>query len=164
MFTGIFFILIFAVQTSTLPIASAVDIESEENVQEQAALTHENIVKLTDQFMETLVQQADDQNKVTDYYSKAALLNAFDTIATKETAAEYVDYYYYEEAGGLYIIPTETPPWFVKENDYDIVQLDKDKVKVEQENESAMFGRYSITIEFTLDKTQEWKISKITHA
>ncbi|HLR41445.1 MAG TPA: hypothetical protein VK091_07185 [Virgibacillus sp.] len=158
----------FLIQTDELQIASATDVKdvlnhsttNAEISNEDQTLSHEQIIALTDQFMETLVQKTED-NKVINFDTKEKLLHAFDDIATKKVASTYVDYYYYEEADGLYMIPTETPPWFNKENDYNVVQLGNNKVKVEQENESALSGSYTVAYEFTFDKT--WKITKITH-
>src|SRR5690625_936512 len=165
---GILSLCFFLIQTNEIQIASATDVKEAVNHNTTNAeiqnkdhtLSHKQIVALTDQFMDTLVQKTED-NKVINFDTKEKLLHAFDDIATKKVASTYVDYYYYEEADGLYMIPTETPPWFNKENDYNVVQLGNNKVKVEQENESALSGSYTVAYEFTFDKT--WKITKITH-
>lgn len=130
----------------------------------QTTLSHDEIIALTDQFMETLLQQTRDDNKVLHYHHKADLLDAFAPIATKEVATTYVDYYYNSKADGLYMVPTERPPWFDKEIDYDKVNLNDGKVQVVQKNKSAMYGSYQVVYEFTVDDEHNWKITKITHA
>ncbi|PAV27726.1 hypothetical protein CIL05_20480 [Virgibacillus profundi] len=128
---------------------------------EEATIQHDQIVALTDQFMDILVQEIDKNYKVVNYDTKVELLNQFESVSTKEVATPYVDYFYYEEADGLYIVPTETPPWFNEENDYDVIQLEDKKVKVTQDNQDALFGDYTIEYEFTYDN--DWKITKINH-
>ena len=126
------------------------------------SITHDEIVELTDEFMATLVQDIDRNFKVKNYKDKASLIKAFGKITTEEVVRTYIDYYYIEKNDSLYIVPTETPPWFNKQNEYDVVQLEKNKVLVKQENKSELFGDYGIDIEFTFANL-EWKITKIIH-
>jgi hypothetical protein len=125
-------------------------------------ITQEEIVRLTDEFMDILVQETDENYQVKAFLNKASLLEAFNRVTRQEVAKSYVDYYFYEENGALYIIPTETPPWFDKQNEYDVIQLEKNKVLVQQENQSELYGEYGIEIKFTF-ANQEWKITNITH-
>lgn len=164
-FGALLLLLFFIGQGDTGNVAAFDGGNSEQTVQaeEEATLSREQIVALTDKFMDILVQQTDAHYKVINYQSKQELLEAFAPIAAKEAAAPYVDYYYHDEADGLHMIPTETPPWFNKENDYDMVKIDENKVQVEQENESAVHGKYKVIYEFTADEQQDWKITRITH-
>jgi len=133
--------------------------EGEED--QEITLTHEQILNLTDQFMDTLVQGTDESNRVTTVDTKEQLLDQFDDVAAREVAEVYVDFYYNETAEGLYLIPTELPPWFIKENNYDRIQVDNNKVKIVQHNHLDLYGDYTIEIEFTYDTN--WEISQITH-
>ncbi|MBM7600736.1 hypothetical protein JOC34_003147 [Virgibacillus halotolerans] len=142
-------------------IVSAVSkVDAEEEEQANHELTHEQIEGVTDQFMDILVQEADPNYKVKNYNTKEALLTAFEEVTIRDVAADYVDYYYDEKADGLYILPTETPPWFIKENKYTIKQLDNNKVQVEQTNNTLLHGTYTITLDFSYE--QEWKITNLT--
>lgn len=126
------------------------------------AIKHDDIVQLTDLFMHTLVQETDKNYRVLEYPDKESIVDAFKHITTEDVVKAYVDYYFFEENGALYLVPTETPPWFDKQNGYDVVQLDKSTFLVKQDNQSELYGEYGIELEFTfLD--QEWKITKITH-
>lgn len=125
-------------------------------------ISHEEIVRLTDEFMNILVQEADETYQVKAFENKASLLEAFNHITTEEVVKPYVDTYFYEENGTLYIIPTETPPWFDKQNDYDVIQLEENTVLVKQTNQSDLYGDYEIEVEFRHIES-EWKITKITH-
>ncbi|UJL45128.1 hypothetical protein KFZ58_11950 [Virgibacillus sp. NKC19-16] len=153
--TGIILFLFTLVNTNDLQI-----VEAEEDQQKEEHITHEEVISLTGEFMDILVQEADENYKVVNYDTKDELLNAFEQVTTRETAKIYVDYFYREEADGLYILPTETPPWFMEENEYDMVQLDNKQVKVVQENQSFFYDEYEIEIEFSFEK--EWKITNIS--
>ncbi|MEN2768321.1 hypothetical protein [Ornithinibacillus xuwenensis] len=137
---------------------------SDDTTQEKVErkITQQEIVQLTDAFMNTILQDIDMNYRVENHSSKESLFHEFEKITTKKVAKPYVDYYFYEENDGLYIVPTETPPWFIKQNDYDVVQLDRNKVLVTQENKSGPYGHYTIGLEFTFDD-QAWKITEISH-
>ncbi|QKY69757.1 hypothetical protein [Lentibacillus sp. CBA3610] len=128
----------------------------------QEELSHDQIVSLTDQFMDTILQETDETNKVVQFDTKAGLLNEFTKITTKEVASGYVDFYFREESDGLYIKPTETPPWFQESNGYDMIQKDNKTMKVVQENTTALYGTYTIKLEFTWQENQ-WYITNIIH-
>ncbi|GAB3047437.1 hypothetical protein [Virgibacillus ainsalahensis] len=130
-----------------------------EHNEETNEITHDKIISLTDQFMEILLQDIDENYKVENYDTMDELLNAFDQVAARETAEPYVHFYYTEESDGLYILPTETPPWFTKDNPYNVIQLDNNKAKVVQDNHSVFYDNYTIEIEFTFDT--QWKITNI---
>lgn len=134
--------------------------DSEEKLDEQT-ITHEEIIVLTDKFMEQLVQEIDDDYRVVHFDTKEALESSFDDIAMREVTVEYTDFYYEETADGLYILPTETPPWFIETNDYHVIQLNKGQVKVVQENETHLYGQYTITYEFSFEDKEHWKITNI---
>ncbi|MFD1851183.1 hypothetical protein [Oceanobacillus bengalensis] len=123
-------------------------------------VTHEEVVKLTNQFMNILVQEIDTNYKALYVKNVDELLTAFEEVTTREVAAPYVDFYYTEEADGMYILPTETPPWFVEENEYEIQRITDNKVKVIQHNQTVMDGKYTIELELTYKNN--WKITKVT--
>lgn len=129
--------------------------------EEQKELTHDEIVSLTDTFMELLVQEIDDHYRVEKFDTKEELLKAFTPYIKKEAVQPYIDFYYEEKEDGLYILPTETPPWFENKTEYDKETLDNGNVQVTQQNENALYGKYTIIIEFEyIDGT--WKIANIS--
>ncbi|WP_249871145.1 hypothetical protein [Oceanobacillus saliphilus] len=125
----------------------------------EAALTHDDVVHLTRTFMDILVQDTNVNYQVINFNTKEELLNEFEKVTTKETAQDYVDFYYTEEADGMYILPTETPPWFLEGNEYDMINVDASTVKVVQENYTDLYGYYTLELEFTFDG--DWKITEI---
>ncbi|WP_156288551.1 hypothetical protein [Oceanobacillus salinisoli] len=142
-------------------ISSSLEKDEMLRINHNRQLNHEEIVVLTDEFMDILVQDTGEDYKVADFHTVESLLTEFKRVATKEAASPYVEYYYEEEPDGLYILPTETPPWFIADNDYEIEYISDNHVKIIQENTTDMYGEYVIEIEFTYDST--WKISNITH-
>lgn len=127
----------------------------------QSVISHQKIVQLTNQFMDILVQDIDHNNRVINYFTKEELLEQFEMIMSKEAAMPYVDFYYEEKVDGLYIIPTETPPWFNQANDYDMMPINENQIKVTQENNSELYGKYIIELIFTYK--DEWKITEVNH-
>ncbi|WP_068672740.1 hypothetical protein [Oceanobacillus sp. Castelsardo] len=163
---GIIILLLSITNESILPVAAkeqqlatlSTEIE-DERVNKQ--LTHEDIVFITNEFMNILVQPTNVKEKVIGVNTKEELLKEFERITTREVAMPYVDFYYEEEDDGLYIVPTETPPWFIAENEYRMEQLNEKKVILTQKNQVDLYGDYMIEIELTYDG--DWKISSITH-
>lgn len=126
-------------------------------------IQHEEIVQLTEQFMDKLVQKTDDQNRVLDFNNKRQLVNSFQSITTTSLAKNYIDYYYKEYNDDLFIIPTETPPWFMKDQDYEKTVAENGQVHVKQQNKTELYGTY--TVEFTFAQMDgKWKIVNIKHS
>ncbi|GAA0588283.1 hypothetical protein GCM10009001_00130 [Virgibacillus siamensis] len=124
-------------------------------------ISRDTIVSLTDRFRDILVQELDKHNKVVHYDSKETLLDEFENIATRKTASKYVDFYFKEKADGLYVIPTETPAWFQKNRNYDMIRKDENVVQVVQQNKSELYGAYTVVFEFTYK--DKWMITNILH-
>ncbi|SDQ29669.1 hypothetical protein [Virgibacillus salinus] len=164
--------LFFMIQTTEVQTASTVEYSNNHENSKVSAqtlkketpekqLSHDRIVSLTNQFMKTLVQDIDSNNKVVNFDRKKELLEEFEKVTTKNVASEYVDYYYRSKPSGLYIVPTETPPWFNEKNDYDMIEKESNVVKVVQENKSDLDGAYTVKIEFTYN--DKWKITDIEY-
>ncbi|CDQ39250.1 MULTISPECIES: hypothetical protein [Virgibacillus] len=125
-------------------------------------LSHDTIIKRTNQFMDLLVQETDSEYQVEAFGTKEELLRAFHNIATRDAAKPYVDYYYKEGQKGLFMMPTSTPPWFSDEEEYRMIQKNDQQVTVVQENKNNLYGNYIIEIEFTFQGS--WKITNIKHS
>ncbi|SER99471.1 hypothetical protein SAMN04487944_114127 [Gracilibacillus ureilyticus] len=125
-------------------------------------LSDDKMIAMMDQFMDTLVQEIDEENRVVKFRTKDSLIDEFDSIATKEVVRPYVDYYFVEQNGELFIIPTETPAWFIKDNEYEKDTISDNKVELTQENETDLYGPYTIQVLFEKIKGQ-WKITNISH-
>lgn len=136
---------------------------SQNETKEDVHLSDKELNHITEGFMDTIVQDIDEHYKVIDFQSKEELYREFDKTATRDVASDYVDFYFEEKDNSLYLIPTETPPWFNPKNDYDMVQLAQDKVMVSQENTSQLYGNYSIQLELTYSD-DGWQITQIEHS
>jgi hypothetical protein len=142
-------------------ISNSVDKErSFEN--EMKKLDNETIFLLTDKFMNHLVQETDQDYKVKKYHSKNELIESFSSIASKEVAKKFVDVYYKETGGNLYIIPTETPPWFTRNQSYKLDKINETETNVTQLNSSELYGDYKIEITFQWVK-DHWIIKEVSY-
>ncbi|MFC4404797.1 hypothetical protein [Gracilibacillus xinjiangensis] len=128
----------------------------------ESTITHEEIAAIMDKFMETLVQEVDDQYRVVQFDSKETLISEFEPIAAKEVVQPYIDYYFEEKDNKLYINPTETPAWFVEDNEYNKKEISDKKVEITQANVSDLYGPYTIKVLFEKNEGQ-WKITNISH-
>jgi len=144
-------------QVSSSPTQLKEQVTTRENLNPE--LSHQDIVALTNTFMDTLVQETDHNYKVIQFGSNDELINELEKVTTREIAKGFVDYYYTETTEGMYILPTETPPWFLEENDYDMIKVNESTVKVIQDNYTELDGKYRLELEFTY-KT-DWKITNI---
>ncbi|GAA0440899.1 hypothetical protein GCM10008983_17500 [Lentibacillus halophilus] len=131
------------------------------NANVDKSLTHERIVALTGRFRDLLVPKIDETNKVVKYDTLDEFKKAFETVSTRKVASKYVDYYFYEQTDGLYVKPTETPPWFHEQEDYEMIRKNTEKVEISQTNQTDLYGTYTIKIEFTYDN--QWKITGVSY-
>jgi hypothetical protein len=144
-------------------IAAREDLITQTNAQEEIlTLTKQALESIMDEFIDILVQDIDDNYKVIGLTTKAELIDEFSTIATAEVVEPYISFYYHEEADGLYIVPTELPPWFIAGQPYDMEVTNDGTVKISQENSLELYGDYRIEIELIYQETG-WKIIEIEH-
>ncbi|QDP40931.1 hypothetical protein [Radiobacillus deserti] len=120
----------------------------------------EELVRITDAFMDKLVQDIDHNNKVRNMETKEELIAEFSSIATEEVAKKYIEVYYIEKEDGLYVNPTETPPWFNKNNSYKEWKKE-DTILIQQTNRSDLYGSYKVEFEFEND--DGWKLTNTKH-
>lgn len=140
--------------------ASAI-INRGDNFENHPRLSDEELVAIMNKFIDILVQDIDDQYRVIGLDTKAELIDEFSSIAIAEAVEPYVDFYYYEQDDGLYIVPTELPPWFVEGQPYQKEMTDRGTVKITQDNFLDIYGHYRIEVELTYQKG--WKIINIEH-
>lgn len=145
----------FEKEKSVSPVISRGDFE---NLPE---LSDEELVAIMNAFIDILIQDIDDQYRVIGLDTKAELIDEFSSIAIAEAVEPYVHFYYYEQPDGLYIVPTELPPWFVEGQPYQKEMTDQGTVKITQDNFLEIYGHYRIEIELAYQKG--WKIINIEH-
>ena len=137
------------------------DIVQLDRATEQHLLTEDVIIDKVEAFINIFLQDIDQDYKVKGISTKEALIDRYQDIVSKQAVQPYIDYYFEEHDGGLYIVPTELPPWFISGNPYEVTQLDNGNVVIEQENEIDLYGRYRILIEFSQE--DNWQIVRIEH-
>ncbi|WP_153465244.1 hypothetical protein [Sediminibacillus terrae] len=134
----------------------------EDEPTKESTPTHEELVSVTETFIDLLVQETDDNYRVTNYHSIDEITDAFTKVATPSAAKKYIDYYYEEKGDGLYLLPAETPPWFQSESEYEMIESGDGTVKVIQDNQTDLHGSYTLELELTYDDS--WKITDTKHS
>ncbi|MET3683614.1 hypothetical protein ABID56_001723 [Alkalibacillus flavidus] len=117
---------------------------------ESESIEATDIANVMNQFMDQLVQDTNDDYEVKQYDSLKALKDSFSDIAAPKVVNQFVDHYYAERDGKLYINPTETPPWFVEGESFEQTTTDEGHVVIEQTNTTELDGQYTIVIELQL--------------
>lgn len=125
-------------------------------------LKDSEIETLMEEFMARLVQPTDENYRALNFTSKEELITHFSDIANSKTAKMFIDEYYYEEANELYIIPTETPPWLIPENEYEFKKIDNYHYRLSQRNHTDLYGTYSIIVTFSYEDGQ-WLIADVMY-
>ncbi|GIP64435.1 hypothetical protein J32TS6_29900 [Virgibacillus pantothenticus] len=151
----------FQIQTPAAAEEEPVDSANAVADSEIKPLTHKNVVSLSKQFMDTLVQPIHSNYRVKALDSKQELYEAFSSITTRSVAKPYVEYYYKEKSDGLFLRPTSKPAWFIKDEPYEMIEQGDNQVKVTQTNQTDFYGTYTIELEFTFEN--QWKITNIDY-
>jgi hypothetical protein len=120
------------------------------------------VEQLATKFMDQLIQTTDEHYRVKSFHTKDQFITSFIDIAKKEVASKYVEYYYYEEGGRLYVVPTDAPPWFEKDNPYSLMEVSKYSYRLTQENESQLYGKYIIYIDYKYENGK-WHIENVEY-
>lgn len=150
-----------SVQSTEKSITMKKDIVQLGQAVEQHQLTKDVMIDRMEAFINILLQEIDHDYKVKGVSSKEELIAQYTDVISQEALRPYVDFYFEEDDNGLYIVPTELPPWFVSEMPYEMMQLDNGNIIVEQENDIELYGRYRVRIEFSAQ--DNWKIVRIEH-
>ena len=125
----------------------------EKNSEQQ--LTHEQIVAVTERFMDQLVQETDEYYNVKQFDTIEELKASFSDFAAEEVVNEFVDFYYEIRDGELKIVPTSTPPWFEADQEYTVEETEFGTYLVTQYTGNEMQGDYGIQFEFDLKDNNE---------
>ncbi|WP_349408242.1 hypothetical protein [Pseudalkalibacillus sp. SCS-8] len=131
----------------------------------EAKTDHENptkgdFIKLADSFMTEMIQSTNEDGKVTSFETKDQLIEHMKDYASSEVTEYYVDGLYEEKSEGLYIIPTELPPWIVTGEPSELKKLDDEHYQLKQVNETDLYGTYTIQIDYS-KKDSKWIITSV---
>lgn len=124
------------------------------------SFTERDIVRLTDRYIALIKQEIDADYRLVNVSTMTELYAAFDDIATRQVSEAHVSYYFTETEDGVYLRPTELPPWFEKDMPYTLTQVSDEEVMVEQTVEDLeLYGPYQIRFWFSY--TDQWRISQV---
>jgi hypothetical protein len=132
-------------QTNTEDEANS-SAEGEEGIDEK--IQEPDVEGLAAAFENYLMQDTDENQKVTNYENKKELIHSFSGIAAPEVAQTYIDDYYEEREDGLYLVAKDSPTWFQENEPYNMEKIDDKHYKVTQEGENEMAGSYRLTLHF----------------
>lgn len=124
------------------------------------SFTERDLITLTERYIALIKQEIDSDYRLVDVSTMAELYLAFDEIATRQVSETHVSYYFTETKDGVYLRPTELPPWFEKDTPYTLTQVSDKEVIVEQTVEDLeLYGPYQIR--FCFSYTDQWRISQV---
>ncbi|MRG87178.1 hypothetical protein GH754_12750 [Salinibacillus xinjiangensis] len=138
--------------------------QDEDNQENQPAqdntLDKEEAEHLIQSFRDQLIQETDEHLKVKNFNNKEELVNQLTKLADPELAKEYVDLFYKEENGDLYIIPKGGPVLLNKDLPYELAKNEGGLYYITQNNETEAKGKYSLYILFN-QSDGKWIIQDI---
>ncbi|GAA0436817.1 hypothetical protein GCM10008983_11910 [Lentibacillus halophilus] len=114
---------------------------------------------LSHTFQQLLIQETNKNGRVQTFDSKSELIKKLTDVTTKELAQMYVNEYYHEKDGKLYLEAQDAPVWINTNQPYQTKKLSDQTYQVIQEAESELYGAYTLTVTFQLQDGQ-WKINK----
>jgi hypothetical protein len=163
--SGVIFVSVYVAESQNMVNQSyknrpaAVNIKAPMN-QAPSPFTERDLITLTDRYIALIKQEIDDDYRLVDVKTIAALYASFDQIATREVSEAHVTYYFTEKEDGVYLRPTELPPWFEQDVPYELTRVSDEEVIVEQTVEDLeLYGPYHIRLRFNY--TNQWRISQV---
>ena len=117
-------------------------------------LSEEEAAEIIDHFQTRLFVNVDDELKVVDFNSKTEIVEYIAEYASVQLVNEFVDQYYIEEDGHLYIIPQGSPPFLNVHEPFTFEKQDEQSYLIIQENETELHGSYTLfmVIEYVSDR------------
>ncbi|WP_026676666.1 hypothetical protein [Fictibacillus gelatini] len=142
-------------KVSMVPVATK-DVATKENVKPKP-----NVELLAREFIKKLNPKSNSHYKVLGVSSKKELINQLQKVASRSVAKKYVDLLFEEKNDGLYVIPTDLPPWFNPEENYHLKKTSNTSYHLIQHNSNELDGIYTIKMDF-LWNNGRWIISSVS--
>lgn len=139
------------------------DLSLDEREARQDHLTREQAVEIQSSFYALLFDPTlkEGSYEVVGFSSKEDLEKEALEYAEEALIEDYLDEYYREEDGNLFVVPTEGPARLSTQEPIERENIDANTVRFTQEAENALWGSYRLEIIFR--KTEEiWRISEQT--
>ncbi|RYG72967.1 hypothetical protein EU245_08485 [Lentibacillus lipolyticus] len=116
-----------------------------------------SVEKMSHTFRNLFIQETDKEGRVKKYDSKSELVQALTEVATKDLAQVYVEEYYNEKDGKLYLEAKDAPAWINTKQPYQTKRVDSHTYQVIQEAKSELYGHYRLTVTFKFQE-DHWVI------
>ena len=98
---------------------------------------------LSQGFRRRFLQETVNNNQVRDFNNKEELINYLSEVINREIAKQYVNNYYYEKNGNLYLIAKDAPTWLFPDKPFQIKKIDNNTYLAIQKNQTAIHGKYT---------------------
>ncbi|HPT75962.1 MAG TPA: hypothetical protein PLL17_00960 [Defluviitaleaceae bacterium] len=117
---------------------------------EKKKLTREEVIAIEKAFNERIFQleKVEDSNEILNFKSKEELMDYVKEVAGEELATLFIENFYEEIDGKLYVIPKGTPPRLIYDSPFEINKIDDNTYEIVQDEENEMYGPYRLLIEF----------------
>ncbi|MCA0988474.1 hypothetical protein [Guptibacillus algicola] len=119
------------------------------------------IKEMEQKFHELIHQETNEDGVVKNYDSKDRLEQEFNQHMLPEPARYYVDTYFKEEDGKLYLKSMDAPVEVMWDKDYTLEQIDDQNYKLTQTGENELRGEYTLTINYTYE-ADKWEFADRT--
>ena len=116
------------------------------------------IIRLTQEFRSRFLQKTINNNQVKKFNSKVELINYLYEIIKRDIVKQYVNNYYYEKNGNLYLIAKDAPIWLYPDLPFQIKKIDNNTYLAIQKNQTALHGKYTLKV-FITRVNNRWKIT-----
>lgn len=109
------------------------------------------VKELEQQFSDLIYLEPAEDYEVKQYDSLDQLEEAYKSIMVWPLADHYLDTYFKEENGTVYLIPTESPILLNPDEDYTLERISNDKYELTQQGENPLRGEYTLTITYSYE-------------
>ncbi|WP_181350364.1 hypothetical protein [Thalassobacillus sp. CUG 92003] len=110
--------------------------------------------ELEQKFENWVIQETDSNLQVKNFDSKAGLKNKLAEIMTDSLANYYVENYYYEEDGNLYIEEKDGPLMVQTDQDYELEAKSDNHYMLTQSGSNQLRDDYTLTVEYKYEDGQ----------
>ncbi|QHJ70577.1 LPXTG cell wall anchor domain-containing protein [Planococcus halotolerans] len=109
------------------------------------------VKELEQQFYDLIYMETAENYEVEQYDSMAQLEEDMKSIMVWPLADHYLDTYFEERDGNVYLIPTEGPIRLNMDEDYTLEKISDEEYKLTQHGENALRGEYTLTITYSYE-------------
>lgn len=109
------------------------------------------VEELEQQFHDLIFQETTEDQQLTNYDSLDALEFDFRSIMVWPLADHYMNQYFYEENGNVYLVATEGPIEINMDEDYTLEQISDTEYQLTQSSSNELWGDYTLTITYSYE-------------